>query len=157
MDLPFLTPLDAPALAGAGIPDIWRFGMADRVRFAELDALNHVNHTAYLRWFEMLRVHYVRAYGISPYDGSGPDLVLRAIDAAYHAPMHLGEDYIVTARTLSLRRSSFRMGYAVFAPDCRVEGTAVIVQLARGTSDKLPLADHIRARLVATDGAEDAG
>ena len=55
--LPYLVPLGPDALAAQGIPPHWRFGMADRVRFTEIDALNHANHTTYLRWFEMLRVH----------------------------------------------------------------------------------------------------
>ena len=38
--------------------------MADRVRFGELDALNHVNNVVYLRWYETLRVLYLEAYGI---------------------------------------------------------------------------------------------
>jgi acyl-CoA thioester hydrolase len=153
--LPFLTPLDAAALAAQGIPSEWRFGMADRVRFAELDALNHVNHTAYLRWFETLRLHYVRAYGFSAYDGTGPELVLKGVEMAYHAPMHLSETYIATARTLSYRTSSFRMAYAVHAPDCRAEGTALIVQLRRGSAEKVPLDPQLRHRLTRIDGAED--
>ena len=47
----FLTPLSIETLRAAGIPDPWTYGQADRVRFYELDALNHVNNTAYLRWF----------------------------------------------------------------------------------------------------------
>lgn len=157
MTPPFLTALDRPALAAAGVPEPWAYGMADRVRFAELDALAHVNHTAYLRWFEALRVHYVRDYGISPYDGSGPRLVLRHVEAGYRAPMFLGEDYIVTARTASFRRTSLRMEYAVFAPDLRAEGAAVVVLLERGADVKMPLTEAQRATLAARDGAVAEG
>lgn len=57
-DLPFLTPLSPEQLRAAGVPDGWSFGMADIVRFHELDALNHVNNVAYFRWFETLRIPY---------------------------------------------------------------------------------------------------
>ncbi|MEM8554354.1 MAG: thioesterase family protein [Pseudomonadota bacterium] len=154
MDTPFLTPLGPADLRNLNIPEPWQFGIRDRVRFEELDALNHVNHTAYLRWFEMMRVEYVRAYGISPYDGTGPELVLKAVDMQYHAPMHLHESYVVTARTVSFRRTSFKMAYAVWAPDCRAEGTALIVQLTRGSNDKEPLSDDVRQILIARDRAE---
>ena len=153
---PFLTPLDAQALAARGVPDDWRFGMADRVRFAELDALKHVNHAAYLAWFEMLRVHYVRDIGLSSYDlQTGPEIVLKAIDCQYHAPMFLGEDYVVTARTVSFRRTSFRMAYAVFAPDLRVEGSALIVLLDRDSGQKTPIPEHVRTAFVTRDAARD--
>lgn len=158
MTTPFLTLLDPDALAAFGVPDDWRFGMADRVRFSELDALNHVNHATYLSWFEMLRVHYVRDIGLASYDlKSGPELVLKAIECAYHAPMHLGEDYVVTTRTASFRRTSFRMEYAVFAPTLRVEGSALVVLLDRATGEKAPIPDAVRSAFVARDSATEDG
>ncbi|SNS45775.1 acyl-CoA thioesterase [Tropicimonas sediminicola] len=153
MPLPFLTPLGPDDLTRHGIPDTWRYGMADRVRFSELDALNHVNHTAYLRWFESLRLPYCRDYGISNYDADSPELVLKSVEARYHAPMFSGEDYIVTARTVSFRTTSFRMEYAVFAPDCRVEGSALVVLLQRDGSGKFPLTDAMKAALRERDNA----
>ena len=156
MKEPFLIPLSASALAGRGVPSEWRFGMADRVRFAELDALKHVNHAAYLAWFEMLRVHYVRDIGLRSYDlASGPDIVLKSIDCQYHAPMFLSEEYIVTARTVSFRRSSFRMRYAVCAPDLRVEGAALSVLLERDTGSKAAIPGPVRDAFVARDNAID--
>ena len=153
---PFLTPLDAAALAARGVPPEWRFGMADRVRFAELDPLRHVNHAAYLAWFEMLRVHYVRDIGLSSYDlVTGLEIVLKAIDCQYHAPLHLGEDYVVTARTVGFRRTSFRMHYGVFAPDLRVEGSALIVLLDRDSGQKTPIPEHVRTAFVTRDAARD--
>ena len=153
MQLPFLTPLTRAQLDGYGIPPDWPFGMADRVRFSEIDALDHVNHTAYLRWFESLRVLYMRDRGISPYDGTGPLVVLKSVTMDYRREMYLGEEYVVTARTARLRRSSIEMHYAVFAPDLRGEGTAVIVFLDRESGGKHPLTDAQRDRLVALDGA----
>lgn len=153
---PYLTLLDADALAARGVPADWRFGMADRVRFAELDALQHVNNAAYLSWFEMLRVHYLRDIGLTSYDlKTGPEIVIKALDCQYHAPMFLSEDYVVTARTISFRRSSFRMAYAVFAPDPRAEGSALIVLLDRETGEKSPIPDGVRAAFADRDGATD--
>jgi acyl-CoA thioester hydrolase len=131
--------------------------MADRVRFAEIDALDHVNHTASLRWFETLRVHYLRDRGIISGDGTGPQVVLKRVEAAYHAPMFLGEAYVVTARTVSFRRTSLRMHYGVFAPDLRIEGWALVVLLDRATGGKTPLTEAMRATLAARDGAVAEG
>lgn len=153
MTAPYLTFLDAEGLAREGIPDGWSFGMADRVRFAELDALNHVNNAAYLSWFEALRVHYVSAYGLSDYRPEDPELVLRDVACRYHAPMFLNERYIVTARTARYRRTSFTMEYAVFAETLRATGSAVIVCLARDGSGRAPLADAVVGAFRARDGA----
>ena len=152
---PFLTPLSRAALDAEGVPARWPFGLLDRVRFSEIDALGHVNHTAYLRWFESLRVLYMRERGISAYDGSGPLIVLKSVTMEYRREMFLGERYVVTARTMRFRRASLEMEYAAFAPDLRAEGTAVIVLLARDGSGKHLLSAEEKARLVALDGAAD--
>ena len=65
MSLPLLTPLDIPTLRARGVPDVFNIGQADRVRFHELDVLNHVNNAVYLSWFESFRVAYMRDYGIA--------------------------------------------------------------------------------------------
>ncbi|WP_068116996.1 acyl-CoA thioesterase [Tropicimonas marinistellae] len=153
MSLPYLTPLKPEELAAYGVPGQWRYGVADRVRFSELDALNHVNHTAYLRWFESLRLPYCRDYGISNYDSASPELVLKSVEATYHAPMFTNEAYVVAARTVSFRTSSFRMEYAVFAPDLRVEGAALVVLLKRDGSGRFPLSEDVKNRLQERDGA----
>jgi acyl-CoA thioester hydrolase len=157
MSLPYLTPLGARDLAAYGIPPQWRYGMADRVRFSEIDALDHVNHTACLRWFESLRLPYCRDYGISRYDRSSPELVLKAVEARYHAPMFASEDYVVTARTVSFRTSSFRMEYAVFAPDLRTEGSAVVVLLQRDGSGRFEITEEMKQAFVERDGAHPEG
>jgi acyl-CoA thioester hydrolase len=156
MDLPYLTLLTRAQMDAFGVPDGWPFGLMDRVRFSEIDALDHVNHTAYLRWFESLRVFYMRERGISPYDDTGPLIVLKSLTMEYRREMFLGEDYVVTACTTSYRRASLEMRYAVFAPDLRAEGTAVIVFLNRDGSGKAPLSDAQKARLRELDGAVDA-
>jgi len=156
MSLPYLTLLTRDQMEAFGVPEGWPFGLLDRVRFSEIDALSHVNHTAYLRWFESLRVFYMRKRAISPYDDSGPLIVLKSVTMEYRREMFLGEDYVVTARTTSFRRASLEMHYAVFAPDLRAEGTAVIVLLSRDGSGRHPLTDAQKSRLFRLDGARDA-
>lgn len=150
---PFLTPLDAPALRAADIPAPWGFGMADRVRFGELDALNHVNNVVYLRWYETLRVVYLESYGL--YDLAGPDskFVVKTVGLDYHAEVMRGAAYINVARTVAMRNSSFSMDYATFVDGTlTTTGTAVVVVLNADNS-KRPLTDALRRHFIATDGA----
>ena len=154
---PYLTPLDTSALRSLGIPEPWGFGIADRVRFYELDALNHVNNTAYLRWFETLRISYFAEYDLSHYRLEDPQMVLRLASAEYIAPMHLGESYVVTGRTTSFRTSSFMMAYAVFVDGAmRATGKAVIVSLEQDGITKRPLTGAMRTALQSRDGATPA-
>lgn len=153
---PFLTPLDAPALRDAGIPAPWGFGMADRVRFGELDALNHVNNVVYLRWYETLRVIYLEDYGLYDLAGPDPKFVVKTVGLDFRAEVMRGARYINVTRTVAMRNSSFSMEYATFVDgDITTTGTAVVVVLNADKS-KRPLPDALRQHFIATDGAVQA-
>ncbi|WP_245541033.1 acyl-CoA thioesterase [Octadecabacter antarcticus] len=153
---PFLTPLDADALRSVGVSDPWSYGMADRVRFGEIDALNHVNNVVYLRWYETLRVNYLHDYGI--YEDAGPDpkFVVKTVGLDYKAEVHRGANYINVARTTQMRNTSFTMHYATFI-DGRITttGDAVIV-LLNADNSKRALPDALRQTFITRDGAVQA-
>jgi len=71
----------------------------------------------------------------------------------FEREMRLGEDYVVTGRTAWFRTSSFFMEYAVFAPDLRVTGEALIVLRSPDGTTRWPLSEANRATLAARDGA----
>ena len=156
LTVPFLTPLGPAELRSAGIPEPWTYGHADRVRFGEIDALQHVNNTAYLRWFENLRIHYFRAYGVNDYRGTPPKIVLRNIGLDFKAEVKLNDDYIVTGRTVEFRTSSFTMQYGVWVRgSLTTSGHAVIVML-ESDNTKRALPDSLRETFIARDGAVPA-
>ena len=149
----FLTPLDGPALRAAGLPEPWSFGMADRVRFGELDVLNHVNNVVYLRWYETLRVLYLEDYGIYEDAGPNPKFVVKTVGLDYKAEVHRGASYINVARTVEMRNTSFSMEYATFVDgQITTTGTAVIVVL-NDDNTKRPLTDTLRQTFTSRDGA----
>jgi acyl-CoA thioester hydrolase len=153
---PLLVPLRGPELRRLGIPEPWTFGQADRVRFFELDVLDHVNNARYLSWFESLRVAYLREYGVSDYsERDRPALVLKRVGVSFHAPLHLEDVYVVTGRTRSFRRTSWVMDYAVWSEGGRLcaEGDALIVHMERDAVTRAPLTDGMRAAFTERDGA----
>lgn len=151
--LPFLTPLNTTQLRSAGIPEPWAFGVADKVRFGELDALGHVNNVAYMSWFEVVRIHYFRNYGLSDYKSADrPRLVLANANVTYKAEMHLGQDYIATARTAQFGNTSFTMEYAVYGDTLHATGSAVIVQLNQDGT-KRALSEALKEKMARLDSA----
>lgn len=156
MTLPLLTPLDLPTLRARGVPEVFRAGQADRVRFHELDVLNHVNNAVYLSWFETFRVAYMRDHAVAA--GAAPGkravLVLRNVDVEYRAPLHLDEVYIVAGRSMSYRRTSWKMQYAVVARGqvCAL-GHAVIVLMEADAVTRKALPQAFIDAIVAKDGA----
>lgn len=137
----------------------------DRTRFGEIDALDHINNTAYLRWFESLRLPYLKSRQVSDYGPASPRLVLAEIGCRFLAEMGINQDYVVTARTRTFRTSSFIMEYAVWAMDAAEPETpaALTAQAHAGialrTQDgtaKFAIPDVSRKLFVELDGAESA-
>lgn len=156
MPLPYLTPLDADTQRAHGIAAPWPLAIADRVRFSELDPLNHVNNAAYISWFEGIRVRYFHEWDISHYRADDPRLVIRRAEVDYLREMRMGEDYILTARTVSFRNTSFTMEHALWAGDLRATGSAVVVMLHPDGSGKMPLPGALRQRFEQADRARPA-
>ena len=152
----YINELDGSALNAQGIAG-WPYGMADQVRFHELDALAHVNNVAYLRWFETLRVRYIQAYGMTSYTSEDPQLVVRAQSADYLAPMFQDEHYIVTTRARLLKTSSLIMDYAVFSGGAiKATGDAVIISLEQDGKTRRPHYTAARDTIIARDAPEVA-
>ena len=151
---PFLTPLGPEQLRAEAIPEPWAFGMKDRVRFGELDVLNHVNNAAYLRWLENFRIQYFRDYQVSDYGAERPRIVLRNIGLEFVSEVLLNDEYIITGRTVSVRTSSWAMEYGIWVSGrLTTRGSAVLV-LLDDTGTKRPLPDSWRVAFQSRDGAE---
>ena len=149
---PYLTPLGPDDLRAEGVPAPWTYGVKARVRFGEIDALEHVNNTAYLRWFEQFRTLYFRDYGISDYGPDAPVMVLRKVEVDYLAELKFNEDYIVVGRSTQMRRSSWIMEYAVYsAGSLRTSSKAVLVLLAQDGSGKIAISEDVRSTLKTRD------
>jgi len=154
----YLAPLDRPALNALGIEG-FAYGYADRVRFHELDALNHVNNTVYLRWFETIRVRYLVDYGLSTYRAEDdPQLVVRRVTADYLAPVLQDQTYVVTARTTLVKPSSFLMEYGLFVEGRHVaSGEAVVVSLSPDGRTRQAHRPVAVEAMVTRDGAQKDG
>ena len=155
MTLPLLTPLPPETLRAEGVPAPFAFGHADRVRFSDLDALDHVNNARYLSWFETFRIAYLRAYGLGDYGSADrPLLVLKQVGVDYHAPLHLEQTYVVAGRTRAFRRTSFTMEYGVWSGGAlRATSHAILCLMEPDFRTRRPLPDGWVAAFGDRDGA----
>ncbi|MFK7835688.1 MAG: acyl-CoA thioesterase [Sulfitobacter sp.] len=160
MSLIYNTPLSAAQQAVAGIDPVQPLAMADRVRFSELDVLNHVNNAVYMEWFERLRVRYSQDWGISNYspDGDNPRIVIRSGRIHYVREMRMDEDYIVTCACAAYRTSSYTLAQQLWAGGTlRATFDCVMVNLQQDGSGKRPLPEKLCARFESVDGAKQEG
>ena len=151
--------LDKPALEQLGISG-WSFGMRDRVRFSELDPLNHVNNAAYFSWFETVRIGYIMHFGISgmTHTDADPQLVVRRQTADYLAPILFRDLYTVTIRTAQIKPSSLIMEFAIYMDGKVVAaGETVMVSLTQDGSARETWRAEAIANIVEADGAKLIG
>ncbi|NNK17367.1 MAG: acyl-CoA thioesterase [Sulfitobacter sp.] len=160
MTLVYHTPLSAAQQAVAGIDPVQPLAMADKVRFSELDVLNHVNNAVYMEWFERLRIRYCQDWGISDYskEQDNPRIVIRSGTIHYRQEMRMDEDYIVTCACTAFRTSSYSLAQQLWSGGIlRATFDCVMVHLEPDGSAKRPLSETLRARFLSVDRAEQEG
>lgn len=101
-----------------------RFEQPIEVRFADTDALGHVNNAIYLTYFEAARAGYYAAVVGAPF-GTGEKagertFVIAQATVSFRRPCFFGETVLVGCRFAWASRSSFGIEYAI-----RAEGSAV--------------------------------
>lgn len=81
-----------------------------RVRFYELDPYNHVNHTAYLGYFEAARVEALaaRGFGLDAMKESGFQIVLVEMTARFVKPATLHEVLTIDTEVVEISRTTSR-------------------------------------------------
>lgn len=133
--------------------------IADQVRFAELDRLNHVNNKAYMTWFETLRVAYFDLFSAPHYgpEADQPRSVVRSGQIHFLREMLMGEDYVATAGVSAYRNTSCTIHQEIWAGgQLRATFDCVFVSLhPDGSGRRYPLPDSLKAHYRDVDGALD--
>jgi acyl-CoA thioester hydrolase len=84
-----------------------------RVRFGETDAMGVANNAAYLQYFEIGRIEYLRSAGHSyaeVHDG-GMDMVVAEAAIQYLRPLRFDDVFVVECQISQLSRASFTFSY----------------------------------------------
>jgi acyl-CoA thioester hydrolase len=129
------------------------------VAWGELDALGHVNHTVFLRWFENARFAWFQRVGIAAlmHESAGKQgPILARISCDYRAPVGFPDTILTSARCVRLGRSSLTLANAVWSERQQAvvaEGEVVIVLVgyAGGGGKPIAIPEPIRAAIEASD------
>ena len=88
-----------------------------RVRFADVDAMGHVNNAKFFTYMEQGRMNYFRRFPdldfTRGHPGEGISLILAKIQCQFLSPALMDEELIVRLATTEIRRSSFSMEYEI--------------------------------------------
>ena len=102
------------------------------VRFADTDAMGHVNNAVYLTYIESARVAWwsdVTGETIQREPGRAEGLILAEADVAFRAPVFHGETVTVESRPTRIGRTSVGLEHRLTA--ARPEGPARLVATCR--------------------------
>jgi acyl-CoA thioester hydrolase len=103
------------------------------VRFADTDAMGHVNNANYLTYVEIARAAYYETATGRPLPlgshGATEGMILAELRMTYRAPAFYGETLAVESRVSRLGRTSFTMEHRITAPASRY-GDARLVAVA---------------------------
>ena len=126
-----------------------RFSLTQRVRFGDLDALQHMNNVEFLRFFETARIDYIRKLipDHSPGDTHQFGFIFAEAHINYRAPAFFNDDIRTYVWISEIRRSAMRVDFEMIveADDRKVaEGYGWLVgyDYVEGKPRRLP--DELR-------------
>ena len=129
-----------------------RFSIVQRVRFADLDAMNHLNHAQALRFFESARIEWIAEVlpEATPGSKSGFGFILAEVHAAFKSQASFREEIRIWVWPGELRRSSMRLDFELRSEDDErlvSEGWCVLVGFDWADERPRPLPEFVRERI----------
>ncbi len=111
----------------------FRYRRQIEVRFADTDAMGHVNNATYLTYCEMARAGYYEAVTGRQLPlathGASESMILAELRITYRSPAFYGESLTIESRVSRVGRTSFTQEFRLTAPESRY-GRARLVAVA---------------------------
>jgi acyl-CoA thioester hydrolase len=133
------------------------------VRFADTDAMGHVNNASYLTYCEIARASYYETVTGRPLPlgvhGAEEGMILAELRMTYRAPAFYGEVLAVETRVVRIGRSSFTMEHRLSAPQSRygrsrlvAVAESVLVAYDYAAERPIPVAESLVEAMEAFEG-----
>ena len=128
------------------------FSIVERVRFGDLDAMQHMNNVEFLRFFETARIAYLQSLFPEhlPTRREQFGFIFAECHIAYRAPALFGDEIRTTITPGETRRSSLRLDFEMTVEaDGRLvaEGYGVLVGYDYADGSARPLPGDLKERL----------
>jgi acyl-CoA thioester hydrolase len=104
---------------GSRLVEGFTFSFPLRVRFADTDAQGVAHNSAYLVWFEVARVEYLREFagGYQTLRDHGIEALVLESLCRYRVPARFDDELVIHTRCVGLRGARFRYEYAIVRGD----------------------------------------
>ena len=135
-------------------PEGYRHATELTVRFADLDAMGHLNHAKYLTYMEQARILYMQ--DVCGFNGIWADLsiILASVTCDYLMPVAFAETITVYTRCSRIGGKSFDLEYALLneQDDTVAIGKTVMVAFDYESNQTMPIPDVWRDWMTGYDG-----
>jgi acyl-CoA thioester hydrolase len=93
--------------------------VAVKVRFYELDPYNHVNHSAYIQYFEVARIELLEevGFGLATLQELGRHIVVTGLTTRFLRPARAGDELTVETEVGEIRRATSRWHQRILRGD----------------------------------------
>ena len=137
-----------------------RFSMVQRVRFGDLDAMQHLNNVEFLRFFETARIEYIAtlAPDHAPTSPNAFGFIFAECHISYRAPAFFGDVIRTYIWPAELKRSSLRLAFEMRTEnDDRLvaEGWGTLVGYDYEAGRPQPIPDAVRRKVEPSIPAAD--
>lgn len=130
-------------------------GVPIQLRFADTDALGHINNANYLSYFEMARVVYFNEILGDVIDWKSKGIILARSEVDYRIPLFLNDKPVVKVRCSKLGNKSFIMSYRVEENDkLYAEGQTVMVCFDYIENKPIPMPEEWKTRIANFESLE---
>jgi acyl-CoA thioester hydrolase len=120
-----------------------------QIRYADLDALGHVNNSNYLTYFEIARVHYFNELLGKDWDWRNEGMILANSSLEFLKPLLIQHEAEVKISTLSVGTKSFELYYEISVDDVVFcSGKSVIVAFNSVRNETIPIPSVMREGLL---------
>lgn len=127
--------------------EVRKLGVPIPVRFADIDALGHVNNAVFLSYMEIARIAFWTER-MGPVRVDEIEFLLARVEIDYRRPVLLGDDLRCDVFVETLGRTSFTVGYTFRVGETVVaESRSVQVFIDRATGASKPVPDAVRESL----------
>lgn len=140
-------------------PKKYRFEMPVEVRFADLDAMGHLNNAKYLTYTEQARIYYVRDVCGWEEDWRKLGMILARTEIDYKLPIAFGDKVMVYIRVSRLGGKSFDFEYVMTRQGNENEAEiaaiskTVMVTYDYESDTTIPIPENWRKRILAYEPA----
>lgn len=135
--------------------DSFRLEVPVSVRFRDVDSMGHVNNAVYFTYCEIARnAYWTKLFGARRL--SRANFIIARAEMDYRSQANEEDNVVVCIRVSSIGNTSFEFRYNIIEGGTRrliAEARSVQVAFDYEANHKVPLADSIKDRILAFEGA----